>query len=193
MIRINLLPHREEKRQARRQQFYVLTGLVSVLAGLIVFVVWSFINGIIGVQQDKNDFLKAENERLNKQIAQIKTLKEEIGILLAKKQVIESLQKDRGQAVVLLGEMTKQMPEGVYLRSLKQDGLKVALTGVSLSNSRVSELMRNLSQSPFLQNPLLIETRAVTVDRKTMQQFSMTVSLVPAKYEEAEKEGRHGK
>jgi type IV pilus assembly protein PilN len=88
MIRINLLPHREEKRKARRQQFYVLSGLISILAGLIVFLGWSLISTMVSAQKSNNDFLKAENEKLDKQIAQIKTLQEEINILLAKKRVI---------------------------------------------------------------------------------------------------------
>lgn len=181
MIRINLLPHREEKRKAKRQQFYVLSGLISILGGLIVFLGWSIISTMIGAQQSNNDFLKAENEKLDKQIAQIKTLREEINILLAKKKVIEDLQRERGRAVNLLNEMAKQIPEGVFLRTLRQEGVRVSLTGVSQSNSRVSEMMRNFGQSPILELPRLVETRAATFDRKKMQEFNMTVQIRPIK------------
>jgi type IV pilus assembly protein PilN len=177
MIRINLLPHREEKRKARRQQFYVLSGLISVLAGLIVFLGWSLISTMINAQKSNNEFLKTENEKLDKQIAQIKSLKDEINVLLAKKKVIEDLQRDRGRAVSLLNEMARQIPEGVYLKTLKQEGLRVSLTGVSQTNSRVSEMMRNFGQSTVLEAPRLIETKAVTVDRRKMQDFNMTVQI----------------
>ena len=113
MIRINLLPHREEKRKARRQQFYGLLVLVSVLAGLIVFLTYSIIDGYITSQEERNSFLKSEIAVLDKQIDEIKKLKEQTQALLARKQIIESLQRDRAEAVRLLSELVKQMPEGV--------------------------------------------------------------------------------
>jgi type IV pilus assembly protein PilN len=150
MIRINLLPHREEAKKAKREQFYVLTGLVSVLAALIVFAIYTLIDGQINLQAGNNDFLKQEIAVLDKQLDQIKRLKEQTQALLARKQVIENLQRDRGETVYLLSEMVKQVPEGVYIRTLKQESLKVSLTGYAQSNARVSALMRNIDASPWL-------------------------------------------
>lgn len=181
MIRINLLPHREEKRRAKRQQFYALGGLVAVLAALILLLGWTYNDRTIAAQEDTNVFLGGEIEKLNKQIAQIKALKDEINILLKKKEVIESLQRDRGQSVTLLSEIVRQVPEGVYLKSLKQTSSKVVLSGVSQSNSRVSELMRNLEQSPAFQSPVLAQTSAVTVDKRKMQEFNLSVDMTPIK------------
>lgn len=177
MIRINLLPHREEKRKARRQQFYGLFGLVSVLAGMIVFLVYTVIAGYISAQEAKNDFLKKEIAVLDKQIDQIKRLKEQTQALLARKQIIESLQRDRAEAVQLLSELVKQMPEGVYLRSIKQNGLNVSLAGYAQSNARVSTLMRNIEASPWLEKPVLVEIKAVTVDKRRLNEFSLNASI----------------
>ena len=177
MIRINLLPHREEKRKARRQQFYGLFGLVAILAALLVFLANSVIAGYISAQEAKNDFLKKEIAVLNKDIEQIKRLQEQTQALLARKQIIESLQRDRSEAVLLLSELTKQMPEGVYLRSLKQDGNRIALNGYAQSNARVSTLMRNIDASPWLEKPVLVEIKAVTVDKRRLNEFNMTASL----------------
>ena len=177
MIRINLLPHREEKRKAKRQQFYGLLGMVSVLAGLIVFLAYSIISGYISAQEGKNEFLKKEIAVLDKQIDQIKRLKEQTQSLLARKQIIESLQRDRAEAVRLLGEMVKQMPEGVYIRSMKQDGVKISLSGYAQSNARVSTLMRNIEASPWLEKPQLIEIKAVILDKRRLNEFSMNASL----------------
>ena len=127
MIRINLLPHREEARKARRQQFYVLGGLISVLATLIVFAGFTFISGYVDSQQETNNFLKTEIAKLDAQLDQIKRLKEQTQALLARKQIIENLQRDRGETVYLLSEMVTQVPEGVYLKTLKQDGLTVRI------------------------------------------------------------------
>lgn len=187
MIRINLLPHREEKRKARRQQFYVLTSMIVVLAGLIVFLGYSVISGYISNQEEQNAFLKKEIADLDKQIDQIKRLKEQTQALLARKQVIESLQRDRAEPVRLLSELVRQMPTGVYLRSIKQDGQKVSLGGYAQSNARVSALMRNVEASPWLEKPLLIEIKAVIVDKRRLNEFSMDVYIKRTAAEGAEK------
>lgn len=177
MIRINLLPHREEKRRVRRQQFYALLGFITLFSGLVVFLVYSVISSYIANQDAKNDFLKREIAVLDKQIDQIKKLKEQSGALMDRKRVIESLQRDRAEAVRLLSELAKQMPEGVYLRSLKQDGQRINLTGYAQSSARVSTLMRNLEASPWLEKPELLEIKAVMVDKRRLNEFGMNASL----------------
>ncbi len=177
MIRINLLPHRQEARQARRQQFFVLTGLVSALAVLLVFAIYTVIDGRIQDQNGNNEFLKREIALLDKQIDQIKKLKEQTQALLARKEVIENLQRDRGETVYLLGELVKQVPDGVYLKTLKQDGLMVNLTGYAQSNARVSTLMRNLEASPWLESPQLIEVKASVLNGRRINEFGMNVKL----------------
>ena len=184
MIRINLLPHREEKRKARRQQFFALGGLVSVLAALIVFLGYSIIGGYISTQQGKNEFLKQEIASLDKQIAQIKGLQEQIRLLLSRKQVIENLQRDRAEPVRLLSEMVKQLPDGVYLKSLKQSGTGVTVSGYAQSNARVSTLMRNIEASPYLERPVLIETKSAVIGGKRFQEFNMTLGVTRAKPED---------
>jgi type IV pilus assembly protein PilN len=184
MIRINLLPHREAAKKARREQFYVLFGLVALLAAVIVFAVYTLIETQIEQQNRKNDFLKQEIAVLDKQLEEIKQLREKTNALLARKKVIEDLQRDRGETVYLLSELTQQVPEGVYLKSLKQDGLKVNIAGYAQSNARVSALMRNLEASPWLEQPILIETKAVVLDGRRVNEFSMSFSLTRAAADE---------
>lgn len=177
MIRINLLPHREEARKAKRQHFYLMVGAAVCLAGLVVFLGYTIINGYIANQASANDFLKAEIAVLDKQLAEIKLLKEKTQALLARKQVIEDLQRDRSETVYLLSELVKQVPEGVYLKSLKQDGAKVNITGYAQSNARVSALMRNLEASSWLENPQLIEVKAVILNGRRSNEFAMNFML----------------
>ena len=184
MIRINLLPHREAAKKARREQFYVLFGLVALLAAVIVFAVYTLIETQIEQQNRKNDFLKQEIAVLDKQLEEIKQLREKTNALLARKKVIEDLQRDRGETVYLLSELTQQVPEGVYLKSLKQDGLKVNIAGYAQSNARVSALMRNLEASLWLERPVLIETKAVVLDGRRVNEFSMSFSLTRAAADE---------
>jgi type IV pilus assembly protein PilN len=184
MIRINLLPHREAARKERREQFFVLGGLVSVLAALIVFAIYTLIAGYISTQDGSNDFLKREIAVLDKQLDQIKRLKEQTQALLSRKQVIENLQRDRGETVYMLSELVKQVPEGVYLKSLKQDGLKVNITGYAQSNARVSALMRTVEASPWLENPQLIEIRATVLNGRRINEFGMSFMLTRVKAEE---------
>ncbi|WP_415033599.1 PilN domain-containing protein [Azonexus sp.] len=190
MIRINLLPHREAAKKARREQFYVLFALVALLAGVIVFAVYSLIETQIEQQNSKNTFLKQEIAVLDKQLEEIKQLREKTQSLLARKKVIEDLQRDRGETVYLLSELTQQVPEGVYLKSLKQDGLKVNITGYAQSNARVSTLMRNIEASPWLETPVLIETKAVVLEGRRVNEFAMSFTLTRVAAEEQKAGGK---
>jgi type IV pilus assembly protein PilN len=163
MIRINLLPHREEKRRQRKNAFFAMLVVALVIGGVVVLAVGGFIQTKISDQAQRNDFIKAENARLDAQIAEIKTLKQEIDALRARQQAVEDLQSDRNQPVYLMDELVKQVPEGIYLKSFRQSGQRVILNGFAQSNERVSELLRNLSNSsPWLERPDLIEIRAST-------------------------------
>jgi type IV pilus assembly protein PilN len=175
VIRINLLPHREEKRKARREQFYALGALILALGGVIWFLGFTVINGYISSQEGKNSFLKSEIASLDKQIDEIKKLKEQTDALLARKQVIESLQANRAETVYLFNELARQVPAGIYLRSVKQAGQKVSLAGFAQSSARVSTLMRNLDESPLLERPGLVEIKSATVDRRRLNEFSLNV------------------
>ncbi len=190
MIRINLLPWREVRRKARRQHLGILAGMVGVLGLLIVGAVHLTIAGYISEQNNRNEFLKKENARLDKEIEEIKKLKSEIAALLARKQVIERLQSDRAQAVYLLQELVQQVPDGVYLKTIKQTGLKVNLIGYAQSNARVSTLMRNFAASPYLENPDLVEIKAATVGSKRVSEFTMNINLKQLQAEDAGKAGK---
>lgn len=177
MIRINLLPHREEKRKARRQQFFALSGLIAVLAGLIVILVHGIISGYISQQEGKNAFLKKEIAILDKDIDEIKRLKEQTSALLSRKNVIESLQGGRAETVQLFNELARQVPAGIYLKSVKQAGNRISITGVAQSNARVSTLMRNLEASPLLERPDLVEIKAVTLSNRRFAEFNLNVLI----------------
>ncbi|MDR2507253.1 MAG: PilN domain-containing protein [Candidatus Accumulibacter sp.] len=173
MIRINLLPHREEKRRAKRQQFYGLSGLIAILACLVILLGYTVLEGYISSQEEKNQFLKREVAALDKQIDQIKGLREQTQSLLARQRIIESLQRDRSMAVHLLSELVKRLPEGIYIRSLKQNGLKVTINGYAQSSARVSALMRKIEESPWLERPQLAEVKAVVADKRRVNEFNM--------------------
>lgn len=177
MIRVNLLPHREEKRKARRTQFFALTGMILVLAGLIWFFGFLTISRWIASQDEKNAFLKKEVAVLDKDIAEIKRLKEETEVMLSRNRVIESLQATRAETVHLFSELARQVPEGIYLKTAKQTGRKVTLTGNAQANARVSELMQKLDASPLLERPVLIEIRSAKAGRTRLSEFTMTVDI----------------
>lgn len=164
MIRVNLLPHRAEKRKARQLQFIVLSAISLVAGAAIVGFVHVAIGTQISYQDRRNAYLKQEIAVLDKQIEEIKKLKEQTQSLLARKTVVENLQSTRSDAVHLLDQMLRILPEGgVYLKSIKQSGYKISLIGYSQSNARVSTLMRSIEDSPWLDSPVLIEIRTVTL------------------------------
>jgi len=186
-VRVNLLPHREERRKRGRQHFAVLGGLTAALGLAIVGAGYLYIAGLISTQDERNAFLKSEISKLDKEIAEIKKLKDEIGALLARKQIIETLQADRAQTVHLLDQLVRQMPEGVYLRTLTQRGLGVNIQGYAQSNARVSTLMRNIESSPWLADPKLVEIKASTVSKKRVSEFNMNLQLKRAQVKDAPK------
>lgn len=176
-IRVNLLPHREERRKAQRKHLGILAGMVAALAVAIVVLIHGVIAGYIGIQADRNTFLKKENASLDKEIEEIKKLQTEIAALLSRKQVIERLQTDRAQSVYLLDQLVRQVPDGVYMKTIKQQGRKLTMNGYSQSNARVSTLMRNISSSPYLESAVLVEIKAATVSGKRLSEFTMNLSL----------------
>jgi len=187
MIRVNLLAWREARRKAQRKHLGVLAGMVLVLGLAIVALVHGVIAGYIAAQDARNKFLKEENVRLDKDIAEIKKLQDEIAALLARKQVIERLQADRAQAVYLLDQLVRQVPDGIFLKSVKQQGLRVALVGYAQSNARVSTLMRNFQSSPHLEAPDLVEIKVAAVGNKRVSEFTMNVRLKQVRTEDSAK------
>ena len=175
--KINLLPHREERRKRARTHFAVLGGMTAALGIVVVAAVWFVYQQRITAQEDRNKFMKSEIAKLDKEIEEIKEVKDKIAALLARKQVIETLQADRVQSVYLLDELVRQMPEGVFLKSVKQKGPSIELVGYAQSNARVSTLMRNIESSPWLTNPQLIEVKAAIVGKMRISEFSMRLGL----------------
>ncbi len=183
MILINLLPHREAARKRRREVFFATLGMAALAGVLICGAVYSWYLAQIESQQVKNNFLKTEITRLDGQIKDIAGLQAEIAALRARQNAVEDLQGNRNLPVYLLSELVKQLPDGVYINTMKQDNQTILISGVAQSNERVSELLRNLANnSPWLTKPELVEITAGTValsqrDQRRVSNFSMRVGL----------------
>ena len=183
-IRVNLLPHREARRERQKKTFYFLT-LMSFVAGLaLVGLAWSVLQGYIGGQQDRNNFITAENRKLDLQIKEVANLRQEIEALRARQRAVEDLQADRNLPVYLMDELTKQTPEGIYLRGVRQEERKVNIQGWAASNERVSEFLRNLqNNSKYLERPELIEIKLAAQSPQGVQrrlfEFSLNFFLKP--------------
>ncbi len=178
MIRINLLPHRELKRKARQQQFAFLAGITFFLGLLTVGVIHLMITGQIEHQESRNNYMTDQIAILDKQIDEIKKIRAQTQALLARKQVVETLQDNRSDVVHLLDQLVRLLPDGVYLQSIKQTNQTINLKGYAQSNARVSTLMRKLESSPWLGLPSLIEIKASTVNNARLNAFSLNVTLI---------------
>lgn len=190
MNRINLLPHRQERRDAARKHFFIVAAMTAVLGGAVVLLVHGYNAAQVSEQSSRNEFLAKETAKLDKEIAEIKKLKDEIQALLSRKQVIETLQADRAQTVYLLDQLVEQMPDGVYLRAVEQKGNRVNLLGYAQSNARVSTLMRNVESSPWLEAPKLNEIKATLVGGKRVSEFNLDLQLKRAQATDAGAEGK---
>ncbi|MBU1357367.1 MAG: PilN domain-containing protein [Gammaproteobacteria bacterium] len=183
MILINLLPHREAARKRRREAFYASLGTAALLGGLIAGGAYLWFQAQISSQQAKNSFLQTAIAKLDTEIKEISTLQSEIAALRARQQAVEDLQGDRNLPVHLLNELVRQLPDGVYLTSMKQDNQTVTLVGMAQSNERVSELLRNLgNNSPWLVKPELIEITSANItlsprDVRRVANFTMRIGL----------------
>ena len=183
MILINLLPHREAARKRRRETFYATLGFAAVLGAVLAGAAYLWFQAQISNQQERNGILKSAITKLDAEIKEISTLQAEIAALRARQQAVEDLQGDRNMPVHLLNELVRQLPDGVYLTSMKQDNQTVTLQGMAQSNERVSELLRNLgNNSPWLVKPELIEITSGTVtlsprDQRRVANFTMRIGL----------------
>ena len=186
MILINLLPHREAARKRQRESFYATLGLSALLGGVLAGAIFLWYATQISDQQAKNSVLQNEIKRLEAQIKDIATLQQEIASLRARQQAVEDLQADRNMPVHLLNELVRQLPDGVYVTSVKQENQLVSVQGVAQSNERVSELLRNLgNNSPWLSKPELVEIVAGSValstkDQRRVANFNIRVRLLRA-------------
>ena len=183
MILINLLPHREAARKRQREMFFAQVGGAALIGGLVVGLIFTWFQNQISTQQDRNAFLGTEIAKLDAQIKDIAGLQTQLAALKARQLAVEDLQADRNLPVHLLDEMVKQLPEGIYLSSLKQENQAILLTGVAQSQERVSELLRNLNNnSKWLTRPELVEIVAANLtlssrEQRRVSNFSIRVSL----------------
>lgn len=179
-IRINLLPHRELRR-AQQQKTLVAMLAGGAAAGVAVVLVGHMVlSGMQERQDERNALLKTEIAKLDKQIAEIADLKKQTDALLSRKQVVESLQVNRAEAVHLFDELARQLPDGMYLKSLKQIGNKLILVGYAQSSARVSTLMRNIETSEWLDAPRLVEVKVATLNKMRVNEFTLeAIQTVP--------------
>lgn len=183
MILINLLPHREAARKRRKEAFFATLGAAALLGGLICGAVYVWYQAQISSQQSKNTFLQSEIKKLDLQIKDVATLQSEIAALRARQQAVEDLQSDRNMPVHLLNELVKQLPDGVYVNLMKQEGANLTMQGVAQSNERVSELLRNIANnSTWLAKPELVEIVASSVslsarDQRRVSNFSIKAQV----------------
>lgn len=175
--KINLLPHREERRKRARTHFAVLAGMTLALGLAVVGAGWAILAQQTSDQEERLKIIKTEIAKLDKEIDEIREVKDKIAALIARKTVIETLQTDRVQTVHLLDELVRQVPEGVFLKSVRQKGPGINLIGYAQSNARVSTLMRNIESSPWLTNPQLVEIKAVTLGKMRISEFNLNLAM----------------
>lgn len=162
MIRINLLPHREARRERRKRDFVALGAMVALAGAAVALAVGFGINSKIDAQDRRNQFIAAENAKLDEQIREIATLRAEIDALRARQQAVEELQSNRTIPVHLLDELVRNTPEGIYLKSLGQTERRLAVVGYAQTNEHVAEFLRNLAgRTEWMEKPELTEIKSV--------------------------------
>lgn len=177
MVRINLLPHRQIKRAAKQREFGLMALFAAVAALAIIFLGWTYLSAKKQTQLERNTRLEQAITTLDSEIADIVELKSQINNVLERKRIVENLQTNRSQAVVLLDELARQLPEGIYLTNIRQTENVITMQGVADTNARVATLVRNLESSEWLERPVLIEIKTTTVNNVKQNDFTMNVNL----------------
>ncbi|MGE0484689.1 MAG: PilN domain-containing protein [Gammaproteobacteria bacterium] len=188
MPRVNLLPWREELRKQKKAEYLAILGVCAALAAAIWFAVHLYFGELIEYQNSRNAYLKQQIESLNKKIAEIKALEKEKENLIARMKAIETLQTSRPLIVHLFDELVSTLPEGVYLTEVAQQGGNITIKGVAQSNARVSNYMRNVEDSAWLQNPKLSIIQTANRDSRRVADFILSAQQTKPKSDDEEAE-----
>jgi type IV pilus assembly protein PilN len=187
-MRINLLPHRQIKRAERQRQFGLLAVMFFAAGAAVVITGWTFLSAKKDAQLSRNHRLEQAIIKLDSEISDIKGLKDQISSVLERKQIVENLQSNRSQSVVVLDELARQLPEGLFLKSIKQQANIITIEGVADTNARVATLVRNLSVSNWMESPNLVEIKSIVVNNIKQNEFVVNVNLKSTKLEMAPKD-----
>lgn len=177
MIRINLLPHREQKRQAKVRRFAMFLGVFAAAGAVIVAAGFLFLSQRIDNQNARNAYLEEVNAALDRELAEIETLKKERSDLLSRKEAVERLQSNRAEAVKIMDQLVRQLPEGIYLTEVNQTGQEMELVGHAQSSARVATFMRALEDSPQFETPTLIKIESKVEDGQRVGEFRLKIKV----------------
>ncbi|MFZ1573796.1 MAG: PilN domain-containing protein [Chromatiaceae bacterium] len=173
MVRLNLLPWREARRQHQKRLF-VIHGMIALLVTLGAAIAsYVVIDGLILFQESRNDFLIAEIAKLDSKINEIKEIEKKKADLLARMDIIQELQYIRPEVVHLFDEIVTAIPDGVFLTGIKQSGRNVVLEGRAQSYGRISDLMRNIKASAWITNPTLTIIQDQDKSDRGLSQFEL--------------------
>jgi len=195
MSNINLLPWREERRAELQRQFFSIVAGVAILAGLCVFVVYGYFNGEIDSQLARNKFIEGKIADLETKITQIQALQERRDQIVDSMKVIQDLQGNRPVIVYSMGALASSTPDGVYYTKVQKLGNVYTMNGLAESNNRISKLMRNLDESDWFKEPVLIKVEGVpdpVVGDEEVSQFELVVKQEKPGGEDEEEEQQVG-
>lgn len=183
MIRVNLLPHRELKREAKQREFNFFLGFAAIAGIATILLGSTFISNQTDNQIARNARLDTEIAKLDEEISTIKDLKTQIRLMLERKRVVENLQTNRNQSVVILDELSRQLPDGMFFKSIKQQGSRITLAGIADTNARVATMVRNLDSSNWLNTPSLVEIKSIIIEKEKQNAFTLNVNVKPQNIE----------
>lgn len=188
MAKINLLPWREQYREEKKKEFIGILIGVLVLAGLLSYLWVSNVQGAIDYQEERNSMLEDEIDDLRQKVQEIEKLQERRADLLATMEVIQGLEGTRSYVVRHFDELVRAVPDGVFFNLVERQEDSITLEGIAESNSRVSSLMRNLSDSDWYTQPSLISVVAAPAEGEQANSFRMQVTATSPEAEEEQEE-----
>lgn len=180
MTSINLLPWREKQREEQAREFYVVLAGAAIISILLIFMVFSTMKIKVNNQRDLNELYRQEIATLEQQIQEIKDYKEQKERLLARMNIIQELQANRSLIVRFFDALVRILPDGVFLTEVQKQGREITLTGRAESNTRVSELMRNIEGSNWVSAPILTEIKTDEMEGERIRVFKLAMQVKSA-------------
>ncbi len=188
MIRINLLPYRTQRRQAKILQHLVVALGVIFVAASLVFTADLIKTSELTTLEDTFSDLKNQNATLQKKIGKIKDLDKLRTDVERKLELVEELQKGRFFALVTLNKLATVIPENVWLKSIATKEGTITISGLGESNKAVANFMRALDQEAVFSNIALSQITRTQVGNIPVRSFSLTMNRVTEEIQKKAKE-----
>ncbi|MFT2091929.1 PilN domain-containing protein [Paraglaciecola sp. 2405UD69-4] len=180
MAHINLLPWRESRRAEDKKNYLTLLAILALGAIGLMFSIGYLIDNMISNQNYRNNFIEQQTVLLDEQIKKIKDIQKDKQAIEQRMALIEQLESSRNAVPIVLDELVRLVPPGLSFRSFSRRGNRMEILGVSESNNRLADFMRQLEDSEIFSSGEISSIKADTSALEAVSDFKLTFTINPS-------------